>query len=184
MHTRTFIFPTDNPDWAVLATIPPEGLARLERWLQAYKRYSELDSEFTMMGFSNLPEATFEVISPNDLDAEDDMAELFDGVFGEGAIYQLGKPLDPSSYTPIAADVCGIEADADGLRIVFYVEDYEDGLEVPLVHWSMLGLEDDDKRCRYKDCEEAHPVAEANELVTCHTCRREMFSTEEGEESQ
>lgn len=32
-------------------------------------------------------------------------------------------------------------------------------------------METDEKRCRYSDCREKHPVASENEQVTCSTCR-------------
>lgn len=49
------------------------------------------------------------------------------------------------------------------------------GEESRLTTWSNLGVESDAVRCRYTDCVEAHPVAGDDELVTCHTCRKELF---------
>jgi hypothetical protein len=185
VNTRTYLFPTNDGGYAVMATLPPTALDRLGRWYGAFNRCSEMDQQILSMSFGDLPEACFTVISPkDDIDVEEDTHDLFEDVFGDAAVYLLGKPLDPAVYEIIDSDVIDIEINSDGLRIRLNVEKFRDDLEVPLVYWNMLGVEGDGKRCRYKDCEEAHPVAEANELVTCHACRREMFSTEEGEESQ
>lgn len=44
------------------------------------------------------------------------------------------------------------------------------------VPWPAVGADkaQDLLRCRYFDCVEAHPPAADDELVTCHTCRKEM----------
>jgi hypothetical protein len=45
-----------------------------------------------------------------------------------------------------------------------------------LISWQELGVDADEDllRCRYADCDEAHPVATENELVTCMKCRKDM----------
>lgn len=44
------------------------------------------------------------------------------------------------------------------------------------ISWLAVGADkaQDLLRCRYFDCVEAHPPAADDELVTCHTCRKEM----------
>jgi hypothetical protein len=44
------------------------------------------------------------------------------------------------------------------------------------IPWLAIGADksQDLLRCRYFDCVEAHPTAADNELVTCHTCRKDL----------
>jgi hypothetical protein len=172
MGTRFFIFPADS-DLAVLAEISDAAFENLKAWHQAF-RQTEANHPLTCMVYEWLPGARFEVIElRGELMADAETAEMFACVISEGATYQLNTPIDSSFYETVEAGLEYVEASHGGITLMFEAD--FDSVLVELVTWNELGIDNEDlRRCRYNDCIEAHPVAGEDELVTCHTCRRNM----------
>lgn len=184
MMTRSFVFPTDDHDnkMVVLATINEVAYERLKNWRKTFQQIAT-NEPLSAMTYESMPEALFELITlQEDATLDHDTAELFECVFAEGSTYQLGKSLDPMIYKVVESDLTQLEVSKAGLSLLFTTD--HGYPSVDLVTWNELGIDNEDpRRCRYNDCAEAHPVAGESELVTCHTCRREMALPVEGEEN-
>ena len=175
-----FVFATTH-EAVVLATLTEAAYERLKRWRKSFQQM-EQSEPIGAITYTCLPEAVFELIVPR-VDALDrDTAEMFECVQAEGATYQLVKELDPAVYTAIDSDLIQLIVNKDGVAFLFLTAKGYRGAD--LVTWNELGISNEDpKRCRYTDCEEEHPVAGEDELVTCHTCRRDLGLPVEGEEN-
>lgn len=169
METRTFILPTDDDDneIAALITVTEDSLRALARMRTAIHAEPE---EVTGKIYDALPGASFKniVLKAEDASLDADEFEMFDDVYRCGSTYMLGKPLREG--------ICGVW-DTPLYQVIVKRDTVTFRFDCvsSTVTWNDLGVEPEDLvRCWFNDCPDEHPAARGSELVTCHTCRKEM----------
>lgn len=177
MQDMIFLLPTDASLTIAKLVIGDEFLEWAKRARHNHERLKEEDKFFDNLRYRgdglNL---SFVELSPScDLELIDDLHGMLDNVM-------LPATADPAWFKVIEAsprEKC-ISVCHNGVQVSGAIRDF--GIVTSYrLHWNELGIpKEDARRCRYRDCAEAHPVAGESELVTCHTCRKEMaLPTEE-----
>lgn len=172
MTTRKFLIPLDNgvERWALLVEMNDESLNWARRARAAFeklKKESDLPLEEIQFEWVWRPVHVIQ-----DVALDEDTVEA---VFYDMSAIMLGTDLDPATYRTIERrESLTVSVVSGGLYWSGLTEDGRFNTWSPL-RWIEMGADAEDLlRCRYNDCSEAHPMAGESDLVTCHTCRRDM----------
>ena len=168
MEDRTFILPTDDEDGEVAAmvTLAEESMTALARMRTDINAERE---EVVAKTYRSLPGARFTVFEITDEELTEEEAEMFYEVFKHASAYMLAEPLRTEICQPRdEAELYSLEVDR--ARLTFRL-----GVLEATATWNDLGVDPEDRvRCWFRNCPDGHPEAQDSELVTCHTCRKEM----------
>ena len=165
---KTFLMPSDLDGTFVMLKATDEFVAWAGRAKVSFDKVRALDPSLDNMRFLT---GDFEFITFTDK-VDEEIAETVEAMLDN---LMLPAPLDPEQYELQDKNEKNcIIVSARGIRAWSAVTDIGSVCSF-LLAWNELGIDVDDLiRCRYNDCKEEHPVAGESELVTCHTCRKEL----------
>lgn len=165
MKKRHYLIPSQG--YQVLhLSLSEEGI----RWLgEARKRFLGLmkqEPELQAMVYSGLERFATASIIENVLGDDDIREALYD----DNSVVLLAAPADFPMKEVHLSGFDAVQVVKYGVKLSTVRPDWK------LISWQELGVDADEDllRCRYADCDEAHPVATENELVTCMECRKGM----------
>jgi len=165
MKKRHYLIPSRGYQVLHLA-LSEEGIEWLGEARRRLLALMKQGPELTAMTYSGLERfATASIIE--DLSGDDDLREA---LYDDNSVVLLAAPADFPMTEVHLSGFDSIQVIKYGVKLSAVRSDWK------LISWQELGVDADEDllRCRYADCDEAHPVATENELTTCLRCRKDM----------
>jgi hypothetical protein len=165
MKKRHYLIPSRGYQVLHLA-LSEEGIEWLGEARRRLLALMKQEPELTAMTYSGLERfATASIIE--DLSGDDDLREA---LYDDNSVVLLAAPADFPMTEVHLSGFDAVQVVKYGVKLSAVRSDWR------LVSWQELGVDADEDllRCRYADCDEAHPVATENELTTCLRCRKDM----------
>lgn len=163
---RYYLVPSGGYQVLHLA-LSEEGVQWMGEARRRFLALAKQEPELKAMVYSGLERFATASIIEEVPGGEDDLLEA---LYDDNSVVLLAAPADFPMKEVRLAGFESVQVVKHGVRLMCARLDWK------LISWQELGVDADEDlvRCRYADCAEAHPVASANELVTCMGCRKDM----------